>query len=71
MNEIGAKNSEKVGLFQIVVLILSIVVLGALGADAAFKLPKEVSTFFKRLTRWFVFFCSLISEFDFTKRNQN
>jgi voltage-gated potassium channel len=43
MNEAGVKNSEKVGLFQIVVLILSIVVLAALGADTAFKLPKEIS----------------------------
>jgi len=42
MSESCGTNSEKVGLFQIVVLILSIVVLGALGADAAFKLPKEV-----------------------------
>jgi hypothetical protein len=38
MNETGAKNFEKVGLFQIVVLILSIVVLAALGADAAFQI---------------------------------
>jgi voltage-gated potassium channel len=43
MNETGAKNSEKVGLFQIVVLILSIVVLGAIVADTVFKLPKEIS----------------------------
>jgi voltage-gated potassium channel len=43
MNEAGIKNSEKVGLFQIVILILSVVVLGALGADTIFKLPKEVS----------------------------
>jgi|GEM_PF-1532987 len=49
MNETGAKNSEKVGLFQIVVLILSIIVLGALGADAAFKLPKEVSDILQTL----------------------
>ena len=43
MNETSATKPEKVGLFQIVVLILSIVVLGALGADAAFKLPKQIS----------------------------
>ena len=43
MNGTGASNSEKVGLFQIVILILSIIVLGSLGADAAFKLPKQVS----------------------------
>jgi hypothetical protein len=49
MNETGATNSEKVGLFQIVILILSIVVLGALGADAAFKLPKEVSDILQTL----------------------
>lgn len=43
MNEAGSTNSEKVGHFQIIILILSIVVLGALGADTVFKLPKEVS----------------------------
>jgi voltage-gated potassium channel len=43
MNEAGATNSEKVGLFQIVVLLLSIVVLGALVVDTIFKLPKEIS----------------------------
>jgi voltage-gated potassium channel len=43
MNETGEKNSEKVGLFQIVILILSIVVLGALCVDTVFKLPKEIS----------------------------
>ena len=48
MNETGA-NSEKVGLFQVVVLILSIIVLSALGADAAFKLPKEVSDILQTL----------------------
>jgi voltage-gated potassium channel len=49
MNETGAKNSEKAGLFQIVVLILSIVVLAALGADTAFKLPKEISAILQTL----------------------
>jgi voltage-gated potassium channel len=49
MNETSAKNSEKVGLFQIVVLILSIVVLAALGADTAFKLPKEISDILQTL----------------------
>ncbi len=43
MNGTDAKHPEQVGLFQIIVLILSIVVLAALGADAAFKLPKEIS----------------------------
>jgi voltage-gated potassium channel len=43
MNRAGGIHSEKVGLFQIVVLILSIVVLGALGVDTVFKLPKEIS----------------------------
>jgi voltage-gated potassium channel len=43
MNGTGATNSEKVGLFQIVILILSIVVLGAIGADTVFKLPKGIS----------------------------
>ena len=49
MNETGAKISEKVGLFQIVILILSIVVLGALGADTIFKLPKEISDILQTL----------------------
>src|SRR5580692_2563730 len=49
MNETGAKNSEKVGLFQIVVLILSIVVLAALGADTSFKLSKEISDILQAL----------------------
>lgn len=43
MKNADATNSEKVGLFQIVILILSIVVLGALGADTVFQLPKEIS----------------------------
>jgi len=37
MSESCGTNSEKVGLFQIVVLILSIVVLGALGGRRATK----------------------------------
>jgi voltage-gated potassium channel len=49
MNAAGGTNSEKIGLFQIVILILSIVVLGALGADAAFKLPKHVSDILQTL----------------------
>jgi voltage-gated potassium channel len=49
MNETGARNSEHVGLFQIVVLILSIVVLGALGADTIFQLPKEISDILQTL----------------------
>lgn len=49
MNGIGTTNSEKVGLFQIVILILSIIVLGALGADTLFKLPKEISDILQTL----------------------
>lgn len=49
MNGTGALNSEKVGLFQIVILILSIIALGSLGVDAAFKLPKEVSDILQTL----------------------
>jgi len=37
-------NHEHVGLFQIVVLVLSVVVLGALFADTAFKLPAQISS---------------------------
>ena len=43
MNGTDLKHPEKVGVFQIVVLILSIVVLGALAVDTAFKLPREIS----------------------------
>jgi voltage-gated potassium channel len=49
MNGTGGTNSEKVGLFQIVILVLSILILGALGADAAFKLPKEISAILQLL----------------------
>ncbi len=49
MNGMGAPNSEKVGLFQIVILILSIIALCSLGADAAFKLPKQVSDILQTL----------------------
>src|SRR5579863_5894859 len=43
MNETGSEHSEHIGLFQIVVLILSIVVLGALGADTVFSFPASIS----------------------------
>jgi voltage-gated potassium channel len=36
-------NHEHVGVFQLVILILSVVVLGALFADTAFKLPPQIS----------------------------
>ena len=49
MNGAGGSNSEKIGLFQIVILILSILVLGSLGADAVFKLPKHVSDILQTL----------------------
>ena len=43
MHAAAEKNSERVGPFQIVILILSIVVLLALGADTFLKLPAEIS----------------------------
>jgi len=43
MNRLGENNSEQVGLFQVVVLVLSIVVLAALAADTILQLPKEIS----------------------------
>lgn len=49
MKEANATNSEKVGLFQIVVLILSIIVLGALGVDIVFQLPKQISNILQTL----------------------
>jgi voltage-gated potassium channel len=42
-------NHEHVGLFQLVVLILSVVVLGALVVDTAFKLPEQVSNLLQTL----------------------
>ena len=43
MNGNSSSHREEVGVFQIVVLLLSIVVLGALFVDTAFKLPEEIS----------------------------
>jgi voltage-gated potassium channel len=43
MKQTGSGGSEHVGVFQIVILILSVVVLGALGLDSVLKLPKEIS----------------------------
>jgi voltage-gated potassium channel len=42
-------NHEHVGLFQLVVLILSVVVLGALVVDTVFKLPEQVSNLLQTL----------------------
>lgn len=43
MHRQDSKPAEEVGVFQLVVLVLSIVVLGAIFVDTAFKLPPEVS----------------------------
>jgi len=43
MNGTSQQHSEHVGLFQVVVLLLSVTVLGALGADTVFKFPASVS----------------------------
>lgn len=43
MNGQDSKPHEEIGVFQIVVLILSLVVLGALFVDTAFRLPPEIS----------------------------
>lgn len=43
MNGEKSGHHEEVGIFQIVVLLLSIVVLGALFVDTAFKLPGQIS----------------------------
>ena len=40
---------EEVGVFQIVILILSFMALGALVADAAFNLPPEISAVLRKL----------------------
>jgi voltage-gated potassium channel len=49
MNEPGKTNSEKVSVFQIAILLLSIIVLGALGVDTVFKLPKDISELLQAL----------------------
>jgi voltage-gated potassium channel len=43
MNQTGDKHPEKIGVFQIVVLVLSVIVLAAVGANAAFRFPPEIS----------------------------
>lgn len=43
MNDTDAKKHEEVGVFHIVILILSIVLLGILVADTAFNLPQQIS----------------------------
>jgi voltage-gated potassium channel len=43
MNANEGKNHEHIGLFQIVVLILSVIVLAALAVDTILKLPPEIS----------------------------
>lgn len=49
MNDDGQKGHEEFGVFQIVILVLSIVVLGALAADTAFKLPPEISSVLQKI----------------------
>lgn len=49
MNDDGSKNHEEFGIFQIVILILSIVVLAALVVDTAFKLPAEISSVLQKI----------------------
>jgi voltage-gated potassium channel len=43
MNEAGPERSENIGLFQMVVLVLSIVILAALGLGTILKLPGPAS----------------------------
>ena len=45
MNLNKTNHHEEVGVFQIVILVLSILVLGALFVDTAFKLPEQISIF--------------------------
>ena len=49
MNDDGSKKHEEFGIFQIVILILSVVVLAALVADTAFKLPAEISSVLQKI----------------------
>jgi len=45
----AADNHEEIGVYQIVILILSFIVLGMLVADAAFNLPPEISGVLRKL----------------------
>ncbi len=49
MHSAAADNHEEIGVFQIVILILSFIVLGMLVADDAFKLPPEISGVLRKL----------------------
>jgi voltage-gated potassium channel len=44
-----SKTPEGFGIFQIVILILSVIVLGALVADTAFRLPAEIANVLKKI----------------------
>jgi voltage-gated potassium channel len=45
----GKPHSEEVSVFQILILILSVVVLGALAVNSAFKLPSEISNALQKI----------------------
>jgi len=49
MQNDAADNHEELGVFQIVILILSVIVLGALVADTAFSLPPEIARVLKKI----------------------
>ena len=49
MNNSGSNQHEDVGIFQIIILILSVVVLGALVVDMAFKLPPNIANLLQTL----------------------
>ncbi|HYA79065.1 MAG TPA: ion transporter [Candidatus Nitrosopolaris sp.] len=49
MQNDASDQHEELGVFQIVILILSVVVLGALVADTAFRLPPEIALVLKRI----------------------
>jgi voltage-gated potassium channel len=49
MNEKAPQKHEELGIFQIVILILTVVVLGALAVDSIFKLPPNISSLLQTL----------------------
>jgi voltage-gated potassium channel len=49
MNEVGSTKHEEIGFFQVVILILSVIVLGALVLDTAFKLPANITEILQTL----------------------
>jgi len=64
MHNDASNKPEELGVFQIVILVLSFIVLGALVADTAFQLPPEISGVLKKIDT----LVCLVFLFDFVVR---